>query len=89
MEQKVLVIEVKDNVAVALEDILAGTELVLSDGRRFNAVTDIPYSHKVAIVALSAGDTVIKYGEAIGQASGDIRMGELVHTHNLEPVEEI
>ena len=89
MEHKVLVIDEKDNVAVALEDISAGTEIELPDGRRFSAAGDIPYSHKVALVALRAGDTVIKYGEVIGRASGDIKAGEWVHTHNLKPVEEI
>jgi altronate dehydratase len=89
MEPSALVIEEKDNVAVALEDIPAGTEIVLSDGRRFAAVDSIPYSHKVALVDMSAGDTVTKYGESIGRAAGNIKMGEWVHTHNLKPAEEI
>jgi altronate dehydratase len=87
MEPKVLVIDEKDNVAVALEDIPAGSEISLPDGRRFDAVSHIPYSHKVALVALNAGDTVVKYGEAIGCAADDIEVGELVHTHNLKPIE--
>jgi altronate dehydratase len=87
MERKVLVIDEKDNVAVALEDIPAGSAIILPDGRRFSAAGDIPYSHKVALSSLRAGDTVIKYGEAIGCAADDIKMGELVHIHNLKPTE--
>ena len=88
MESLVLIIDEKDNVAVALEDIPAGTEIVLPDGRRLSAVDAIPYSHKVALADMSEGDTVTKYGEAIGRAAGDIKVGEWVHTHNLKPAEE-
>jgi len=89
MEQRVLIIDERDNVAVALEDIPAGTEILLPDGRKIRSVSDIPYSHKVSLAALSAGDTVMKYGEAIGRAAADIEMGEWVHSHNLEPMEEM
>jgi len=87
MEPKVLVIDQKDNVAVALEDIAAGTEILLPDGRRFNAADAIPESHKVSLADISASDTVVKYGEAIGCAAGDIKVGEWVHTHNIKPTE--
>lgn len=80
----ILRIHERDNVAVALEDIAAGTTVVLPDGTRLAAATDVPYSHKVALTAIKAGAPVIKYGEVIGRAACHIAPGEWVHTHNLE-----
>src|SRR5687767_2779882 len=62
-----------DNVAVALDDLPAGGEL--GDA--------IPRGHKVALAAISAGSSVIKYGHPIGRASRDIAPGDHVHAHNL------
>ena len=43
----------------------------------------IPAGHKFALVPISKGEFVIKYGEIIGRATRDIAPGEWVHTHNL------
>ena len=83
MERLVILVRERDNVAVALRDISAGSAVVLPDGRQIVAATNVPESHKMAIVALGAGAAVIKYGEVIGQAAKDIAQGEWVHTHNL------
>lgn len=45
---------------------------------------DIPHGHKFALRAMAAGETVTKYGAAIGIASRAIRPGEHVHSHNLQ-----
>lgn len=87
MEKQLLVINEKDNMAVALRDLRAGEILALPGGGELIAVTDIPYGHKIALVALSEGDPVIKYAEAIGLASRAIGRGEWVHTHNMGAVE--
>ena len=76
MEKLALVINEADNVAVALQDIAAGSVLALPDGSELRAATDIPCGHKVALRAFLAGDPVIKYGEAIGRSSRDIARGE-------------
>lgn len=88
MEKPLLIINEKDNVAVALRDVEAGETLALPGGGELTAVTDIPYGHKVALVALSKGDPVIKYAEAIGLASRAIGRGEWVHTHNVGAAED-
>ena len=49
-----------------------------------SAKQDIPIGHKVALKALSAGDTIIKYGEDIGKMVGPAEVGGHVHTHNLK-----
>ncbi|MEL7569849.1 MAG: UxaA family hydrolase, partial [Eubacteriaceae bacterium] len=45
---------------------------------------DIPYGHKVAVIAINKGELINKYGEEIGIASKDITPGEHVHVHNLD-----
>lgn len=45
---------------------------------------NIPAGHKVALKDINKGDFVIKYGEIIGVAKANIKVGEWVHSHNLE-----
>ena len=79
----------KDNVGVVVvEELKAGTKMlgVITEDDTTTGVTaksDIPIGHKVALVALKAGDTVIKYGTDIGRMTGDAKKGEHVHVHNL------
>lgn len=73
-----IIINEKDNVAVALHNIKSGEE---HNGMIF--LNDIPFGHKVAIKNISKGENIIKYGFPIGYAKDDIKLGEHVHTHNL------
>jgi (2R)-sulfolactate sulfo-lyase subunit alpha len=79
-----------DNVGVVVvEGLAAGTEMLgvcTEDNSdfRITAKADIPIGHKVALEALKAGDTVIKYGEDIGKMVGDAEPGGHVHTQNLK-----
>lgn len=85
--ESLLVINEKDNVAVALLDLRSGDTLKLPVGRELTTTKDIPYGHKVALVDIPEGESVIKYGETIGLATRDIVRGEWVHTHNMGAVE--
>jgi len=76
----------KDNVAVALEDLMPGDRIsVEKNGERIEVVVKerIPFGHKVALESIDAGGKVIKYGEVIGAATKKIEAGEHVHTHNV------
>lgn len=67
-----------DNVAVALEDVPAGTV--------FGGITvlrDIPRGHKLALTALAVGERVVKYGLPIGHTTEAVMPGQWVHTHNM------
>jgi (2R)-sulfolactate sulfo-lyase subunit alpha len=48
------------------------------------AANDIPIGHKLAIRALPAGGTVIKYGVDIGRTVAPIQVGEHAHVHNIK-----
>lgn len=89
MAKRAIKVDALDNVAVTLEDVEGG-ELVEVEGvGRLTAAEKIPFSHKIAIRDISRGERIIRYGEAIGVASRDIREGEWVHTHNLAVPDEL
>ena len=71
-----------DNVAVALQPLAAGAEVVLG-GARVLTRSDIPRGHKLALGEMGPGEPVIKYGFPIGRATRRINAGDWVHTHNL------
>lgn len=88
MQNNILVIHPKDNVAVAVATIEAGALLVGGGVAGVHAVEVIPPHHKVALAAMAAGAPVIKYGETIARAKTDIAAGAWVHTHNLKGGEQ-
>ena len=73
----------KDNVVTMIRQLNAG-EVIDVDGVKIEANQDIPVYHKIAIEEIKTGETVVKYGESIGTASCDIKVGDWVHTQNLE-----
>ena len=78
MSGELLIIDPRDDVAVALRAVAAGESL-----SGVTAAADIPAGHKLARRAIAAGQPVRKYGWPIGRALTDIAPGEHVHTHNL------
>ena len=78
----VIVISEQDNVATALEALAPG-RIVQYNGTAITVREAIPRGHKIALVAVTAGASVIKYGNSIGLATRDIPAGAHVHTHNV------
>lgn len=82
-----MIIDARDNVAVAIEPIAKGeTVTYLCDGKEvaLTALEDITIYHKLASRDIAEGEPVIKYGEHIGVAICSIRAGAHVHVHNVE-----
>lgn len=83
-----VVIDKRDNVAVATYQLEAGEEARYSvPGGEMGSVVvtdDIPLFHKIALADIAQGEKIIKYGEFIGVATRDIKRGEHVHTQNCE-----
>ena len=87
-----VIIDEKDNVAVAIEPIRKGEQAQYSVGGAVKTVTvleEIPIYHKFATAPIAKGGTVVKYGEYIGFALRDIRAGEHVHVHNIDNRAEV
>ena len=79
---KLIRINPRDNVAVALHPVAAG-ETLLVGGGAVTAAEEIPQGHKIALAAIAEGQPVVKYGFPIGHATADIAAGAWVHTHNM------
>ena len=45
---------------------------------------EIPLGHKIAMIDLKEGDTILKYGHDIGKVIKNINKGEHVHVHNVK-----
>ena len=80
----------KDTCAViVVEGLKAGTRMlgvVTHDNSAFRLTArhDIPIGHKVALVDIKKGDTIIKYGEDIGRAVADVAKGAHLHVQNVK-----
>ena len=74
--QNAVVIDQRDNVAVATYQLEAGDEAryPMPDGTLASVTVtdDIPLFHKIALVDIPKGEKVVKYGEFIGVATTDI-----------------
>ena len=85
-----LVHDRNDNVGVVVvEGLEPGTDMlcvVTADDSDFSlqVTAAVPIGHKVALVDLKPGDTVIKYGQDIGRVVQPVSRGEHVHVHNLK-----
>ena len=74
---------------VVVEGVEAGQQLTgwVMDGDKtikVKALNPIPLGHKVALVNINKGDTVIKYNNDIGKAVASIAKGGHVHVHNTK-----
>ncbi len=87
MKPKAILIDTKDNVATAFQELAKGETVTVSlAGTEATAVLtqDIPFGHKFALSAIGLHEPVVKYGETIGLATDSIQAGQHVHVHNME-----
>src|SRR6266852_5336046 len=80
--QKVLKLDSKDNVLIALTDLSQG-EQVSFDSQSYILESDVPAKHKFATEDLAAGASIIMYGVLVGKAMEPIRGGGLLTTRNI------
>ncbi|HCR77931.1 MAG TPA: altronate hydrolase [Chryseobacterium sp.] len=83
MQKKVLKVNPKDNVIVALLDLSAG-ESVHLDGAEYKVAKDIKAKHKFAAVDFQEGDHIVMYGVIVGKANQFIEKGEVITTDNVK-----
>ena len=73
----------KDNICVVAQRLAAGEHVQVA-GNNVAIADALPIGHKIAVRAIAAGETVLKYGAPIGSATSGIALGEHVHVHNLQ-----
>jgi hypothetical protein len=68
---------------VALSPIEAGDRIACAS-TEVAAAESIAFAHKISIRSIRSGEPVVKYGAAVGFATGDIPAGTWVHDHNMK-----
>ena len=82
-DRRILVLNASDNVGVACSNLEAGTEVRIA-GRAVSLPGAVTLGHKLALVAMEAGERIVKWGAPIGSATQAIAAGEHVHLHNMK-----
>jgi altronate hydrolase len=82
-QSKILQLDPRDNVLIALDDLNQGEHVQFQD-KSCIAASNIPAKHKFATEDLAAGTDVIMYGILVGKASKSIRRGEALSTTNVQ-----
>lgn len=80
---RVLQLDPRDNVVVALVDLKAGDQIELKDAN-YHLVRQVPAKHKFALRDFAPGDEVVMYGVVVGKVLQPIGRGDLLTTHNLQ-----
>ena len=83
MADKVLKLDSRDNVLVALTDLSQGEPVEFS-GKTYALVSSVPAKHKFATQDLAAGADVIMYGVLVGKAARPISQGQALTTSNVQ-----
>jgi altronate dehydratase small subunit len=84
---KAIVVNERDNVATALEDLPVNKVVEVQVGGEVVSVTlleAIPFGYKFAIQAIPVEHDIRKYGKAIGKSTTLIKVGAMVHSHNVD-----
>jgi altronate hydrolase len=80
---RVLRLDARDNVLIALEELRAG-DTVSADGVTLTLPAAVSAKHKLVTEARAVGDAVIMYGVLVGRATRPIPAGGAVSTANVK-----
>jgi len=82
MIDPVILLHPTDNVVVCRRAVSAGEKLQVQ-GQSIVVAANVDIGHKIACLPIATGREIIKYGMAIGSATGQIAPGDWVHVHNM------
>jgi (2R)-sulfolactate sulfo-lyase subunit alpha len=86
----IIIHDEKDNVGVVvIEKISPNQECncwIMENDKsvKIQSKNEIRLGHKIAMVDLKEGDTILKYGYDVGKVVNNIKKGEYVHVHNVK-----
>jgi altronate hydrolase len=81
-EARVLRIDARDNVLVALTDLRKG-EVISFLRNDYSLLSDVPAKHKFLTQDVTAGGDIIMYGLLVGKSVENLRRGDLLSTRNI------
>ncbi len=84
MKKNYIIMHSDDNCATSLEDISKDAEIKINGGLNIKINQKIPFGHKFALKTINKGELIRKYGQIIGIATEDIKIGDWIHTHNIK-----
>ena len=90
MATDIIIHDQKDNVGVVVVEKITPKQdckcwIMENDGStNIQSIDEIPLGHKIAMIDLKEGDTILKYGHDIGKVVKSIKKGEHVHVHNVK-----
>ena len=87
MKNKILKVQPKDNVLVALQD-LQKDEVIIFENSSTVLLEDIPAKHKFYLTEMKLGDAVIMYGVLVGKIQTHVWPGMRMSTENLKHASE-
>ena len=87
MKNKILKVQPKDNVVVALQD-LKKDEIIIFENSSTVLLEDIPAKHKFYLTEMKPGDAVIMYGVLVGKIQTHVWPGMRMSTENLKHASE-
>jgi len=82
VQSRVLKVDPRDNVLIALTDLRKG-DVVDFSGATFELASDVSAKHKFVTTDLAQGDRVIMYGVVVGKATEPLSRGQALTTRNL------
>jgi galactarate dehydratase len=74
-------VDKRDNVAIVVNALGLPAGTSFSDGLVLNQF--VPQGHKVALTGIADGGSIIRYGEVIGTAKGEIKRGDWINEDNV------
>ena len=86
----IIIHDEKDNVGVVVIEKITQNQgcvcWIMENDKTVNiqSLNEITLGHKIAMVDLNEGDTILKYGHDIGKVVKSIKKGEHVHVHNVK-----
>ena len=83
MSSRILQLDPRDNVLIALTDLQPGHPVAFQ-GQSYTPAVKVPAKHKFATRTLQPGDSVHMYGVVVGKATQPIAAGELLTTSNVQ-----
>jgi len=86
MPARAFQIDLADNVATLIDEAVAAEAVTIIGAVAADpllALEAVGRGHKIALVELSAGEAIVKFGVRIGHATQPIQRGAWVHLHNL------
>lgn len=79
---RVLRLDARDNVLVALTDLHKGERVGFQE-RDYVLSSDVPAKHKFVTQEVAAGGDIVMYGVLVGKAVDSLRPGDLLTTRNI------